>query len=78
LRPNGFDADIDCARFGVLSACRGLRLCALPMLAMLALPASLLLMALITAISLTERITQGRHRFAVSACWAAIGAVLLI
>jgi len=78
LRANGFDADVDCARFGVLSACRGVRLCGLPMLAMLALPSSLLLMAFITAISLTDRITQGRHRFAISACWAALGAVLLI
>jgi len=78
LRANGFDADVDCARFGILSACRGVRLCGLPMLAMLALPSSLLLMALITAVSLTDRITQSRHRVAVSACWTAIGAVLLI
>jgi hypothetical protein len=48
------------------------------MLAMLALPSSLLLMALITAVSLTDRITQSRHRVAVAACWAAMGAVLLI
>lgn len=78
LRAIGSDADVDCVRFGALTACRGVRLCALPMIAMLALPSSLLVMALVTGLSVTDRITLGRRRLVIAAGYAVLGAVLLI
>lgn len=78
LRSNGSDANVDCARFGVLTAYRGLWLCALPMLAMLTLPASLLMMALLTTLSVTDRVTEGRRRLLIAALYAGLGAVLIL
>jgi len=75
LRANGFDADVDCARFGVLTAGRDVRFCALPMLAALAadqLPAGLLVMAVVTALTLADRITGGRRRVPVAAAYAVV------
>ena len=72
LRDKGTDANADCARFGIRCAYRGLRVCALPMAAMLALPSSLLVMAALTAVTVTDRVTQGRHR------WTIAGLYLLL
>jgi len=77
LRGNGFDADVDCLRFGLLSAGRGVRLCALPMLAMLALPGSLLLMALLTGLTVADRVTEGRRWLLLAALYAVLGVGLL-
>lgn len=80
LRATGSEADVDCARFGVLTAGRDVRFCALPMLAMLAadqLPASLLVMAAVTALALADRITAGRRRLLIAAAYAALAVVLV-
>ena len=77
LRGNGFDADVDCARFGLLSAARGVRLCALPMLAMLAMPGSLPVMAVLTGLTVTDRITEGRRRLLLAALYTVLGVGLL-
>jgi Predicted metal-binding integral membrane protein (DUF2182) len=80
LRATGSEADVDCARFGVLTAGRDVRFCALPMLAMLAadqLPASLLVMAAVTALALADRITAGRRRLLIAAAYAAFAVVLV-
>ena len=78
LHGNGSSADLGGARFGLLTACRGVRLCALPMIAMLAIPSSLLVMALLTAASVIDRFTLGRRRLVIAAGYAAMGIVLLI
>ena len=74
----GPDANSDCARFGLLTAIRGLRLCALPMLAMLAVPSSLLVMALLTALSVTDRVTQGSRRLPIAGAYLVLAGVLLM
>ncbi len=81
LRPTGSEADVDCARFGVLTAGRDVRFCALPMLAMLAadqLPVGLLVMAAVTALALTDRVTAGRRRILIAAAYAALAVVLAL
>lgn len=78
LRANGSDASTDSARFGLLCAARGFWLCALPMLTMLALPASLLVMALLTAFTVIDRFTAGHRRYLVAALYSGLGAMLLI
>jgi len=81
LRGTGSEADVDCARFGALTAGRDVRFCALPMLAMLAadqLPASLLVMAAVTALALADRITAGRRRLLIAAAYAALAVVLAL
>jgi hypothetical protein len=74
----GADANTDCARFGLLTAGRGFRLCALPMLAMLAVPSSLLVMALLTAVAVTDRVTQGSRRLPIAAAYVILAGVLLM
>jgi hypothetical protein len=78
LRARGSDANTDCARFGLLCAARGFRLCALPMLAMFALPASLLVMASLTAFTVTDRVTQGRRRILIATLYTGLGVLLLL
>lgn len=78
LRANGSDANVDCARFGLLTAARGVRLCALPMLAMLAVPASLVVMAVLTALSVADRVTQGARRRHLAILYVTLAAVLVI
>ncbi len=74
---DGPDANTDCARFGLLTACCGFRLCALPMLAMLAVPSSLPVMALLTALSVADRITLGARRVPIAAAYLLLAGVLL-
>ncbi len=74
----GTEANSDCARFGLLTASRGVRLCALPMLAMLAVPSSLLVMAVLTVLSVTDRVTQGSRRLPIAASYVVLAAVLLM
>ena len=76
LRGTGPDANVDCARFGVLTAARGGRLCALPMLAMLAVPSSLLVMAALTALSVSDRVTQGSRRLVIAVLYVILAAAL--
>jgi hypothetical protein len=57
----------DAIRSGALDAARCARLCALPMLAMLVLPAGLALMVALTGLALAERIFEGRRWGAVAA-----------
>jgi hypothetical protein len=78
LRAIRSDANTDCARYGLLCAARAFRLCALPMLTMLALPAGLLVMALLTVFSVADRVTQGRRRILIAAFYAGLGALLFI
>ena len=81
LRSTGSEADVDCARFGVLTAGRDVRFCALPMLAMLAadpLRAGLLVMAALSALALADRITAGHRRLLIAAAYAALAAVLAL
>ena len=81
LRATGSEADVDCARFGVLTAGRDVRFCALPMLAMMAadhLPAGLLVMAAVTVLALADRITAGRRRLLIAAAYAALAVVLVL
>jgi hypothetical protein len=78
LRARGSDAYTDCARFGLLCGARGFRLCALPMLAMLAVPTNLLVMALLTAFTVADRVTQGRRRLLIAALYTGLGALLLL
>jgi len=76
LRGTGPDANVDCARFGVLTAARGARLCALPMLAMLAVPSSLLVMAALTALSVSDRVTQGSRRLVIAVLYVILAGAL--
>jgi hypothetical protein len=76
-RGAGSAALVDAARFGLSSAACGFRLCALPMLAMLALPGSASFMAGLTVLVVADRITEGRHRLVVAALYAAIGTGML-
>lgn len=48
------------------------------MLAMLAVPSSLLVMALLTALAVTDRFTHGSRRLPVAAGYLLLGAGLLI
>lgn len=75
---SGPDANVDSARFGLLTAGRGLRLCVLPMLTMLAVPSSLLVMALVTALSVTDRVTQGYRRLLIAVSYLILAGVLLM
>ena len=68
----------DWARFGVLTAGRGVRLCALPMLAMLTAPASLPVMAVLTVLSVADRATDGARRLPIAAGYLVLAAVLLV
>ena len=78
LRDKGSDANSDCARFGILCAYRGLRICALPMLAMLAMPSSLLLMAALTTAVATDRMTHGRHRLVIGVLYLILAVSVVI
>ena len=66
------------ARCGGSSAIADVRFCALPMLAMLALPGSLLAMAAITALTVLDRATVGRYRWSVATGYAAVAAAALL
>jgi hypothetical protein len=68
---------VDAARFGMSCAARGFRLCALPMLAMLALPGSLPFMMSLTVLVTADRYTEGRHRVVVAALYSVLGVGLL-
>ncbi|HZM66977.1 MAG TPA: DUF2182 domain-containing protein [Nakamurella sp.] len=78
LRARGTEADVDCVRFGALTAGRDVRFCALSMLAMLALPGNLLVMAFLTALVLADRVTEGRRRLPIAAAYAVIAVVLAL
>ena len=81
LRSAGSEANVDCARFGVLTAGRDVRFCALSMLAMLAadpLRAGLLVMAAVSALALSDRITAGHRRLLYAAAYAAFAVVLVL
>ena len=58
-------------------ATSGFRFCALPMLAMLALPGSLPFMAVLTVLVVADRFTEGRHRLVIAALYAILGIGLL-
>jgi len=77
IRPYGPAADLDCARFGAVSAGRCARLCGLPMLAMLALPASLPLTAVLAALALAERVARRRWQVPVALSYAALAVAVL-
>jgi len=68
---------VDSARFGMSCATSGFRFCALPMLAMLALPGSLPFMAVLTVLVVADRFTEGRHRLVIAALYAILGLGLL-
>ena len=68
---------VESARFGMSCAASGFRLCALPMLAMLALPGSLSFMAVLTILVVADRMTEGRHRWVIAPLYAAFGIALL-
>ena len=68
---------VESARFGMSCAASGFRLCALPMLAMLALPGSLSFMAALTILVVADRMTEGRHRWVIAPLHAAFGIALL-
>ena len=53
-------------------AASGFRLCALPMLAMLALPGSLSFMAVLTILVVADRMTEGRHRWVIAPLYAGL------
>ena len=81
LRASGSEADVDCARFGALTAGRDVRFCALPMLAMMAadhVPAGLLVMAAVSGLAFADRITAGRRRLLTAAAYAALAVVLVL
>ena len=59
------------------TATSGFRLCALPMLAMLALPGSLPFMAVLTVLVVADRFTEGRHRVVIAVLYAFLGIALL-
>ncbi len=65
------------ARFGLACTARGFRPCALPMLAMLALPGSLPFMAVLTVLVVADRFTEGRHRLVIAVLYAFLGIALL-
>jgi hypothetical protein len=48
------------------------------MLAMLAVPTNLLVMALLTAFTVADRVTQGRRRLLIAALYTGLGALLLL
>ena len=48
------------------------------MLAMLAVPSSLLVMALLTALSVTDRVTQGSRRLPIAALYVILAGALLM
>jgi hypothetical protein len=77
LQGDGSGAVVDSARFGMSCAGRGFRVCALPMLAMLALPGSLPFMALLTILVVADRMTEGRHRLVLAALYLVLGIALL-
>jgi hypothetical protein len=77
IRPYGRSADLDCARFGVISAARCARLCALPMLAMLSLPASLSLTAALATLALGERVSRRRWPVPAALSYAALAVTAL-
>jgi hypothetical protein len=72
------EADLDCARAGLIAALWCARLCAVPMLAMLVEPGWWWMMALLTAIGLAERIGAPRGRIPVSLAYAALSVAILI
>jgi hypothetical protein len=76
VRPR--DALRDWCRGAFADAGRCARLCALPMLAMLALPAGLLTMAALAGLGVAERVVGGRHRVAVGAGYLALALALII
>ena len=74
---DGSSAVVDLIRFGMSGAGRGFRVCALPMLAMLALPGSLTCMALLTVLVIADRFTEGRYRWVIAALYSVLGIALL-
>ena len=48
------------------------------MLAMLAVPSSLLVMALLTALSVADRVTQGSRRLPIAVAYLVLAGVLLM
>jgi hypothetical protein len=75
LRARGWNAEADCLQLGSLTALRCARVCALPMLAMVAVPESLLLMAGLTSASVAERV-YGRRWPAGVAAALLVGSIL--
>lgn len=78
LRRDGFEADRDCARSGLLAALQCGRMCAAPMLAMVAVPTVRWLMVALTGIGLAERAAAPRRRSLVAVAYGAAGAALLV
>ena len=68
---------VESARFGMSRAASGFRPCALPMLAMLALPGSLPFMAMLTVLVVADRFAEGRHRLVIAALYSVLGVGLL-
>jgi len=68
---------VESARFGMSCAASGFRPCALPMLAMLALPGSLPFMAMLTVLVVADRFAEGRHRLVIAALYSVLGVGLL-
>jgi hypothetical protein len=77
IRPPGRGALRDAAAFGARSAGRCARLCALPMLAMLALPGAHLLMAALAALAVADRVVQPRWRPHLATVLGALGLAVL-
>jgi hypothetical protein len=78
LRRDGWGADLDCARSGLVAALWCARLCAVPMLAMLALPGRVDVMAALPAIGLAERAGGPGARLPVSLAYAALSVAVLV
>lgn len=76
LRGIGPDTNVDCARLGVSTAATSVRLCALPMLAMLAVPSSLLVMAVLTVLSVSDRATRGSRRLVIAVLYVILAGAL--
>lgn len=77
IRPHGRSGDLDCARFGVVSAARCARLCTLPMLAMLSLPAGLWLTVALAALALGERLSWRRWPVCTALLYSALAVAAL-
>jgi hypothetical protein len=78
IRGHGRPADADCARAGLVAALWCARLCAPGMVAMLAAPDRLWLMAALTAVALGERVWAPRGRVAVAAGYAVVSVAALL
>ena len=78
LRRDGWHADVDCARSGVVAGLWCARLCAVPMLAMLAVPGLVWVMVTVTAIGLAERAGAPCWRYPVSLAYAALSVAVVV